>query len=741
MRRVLMQTVATGLVLAVSCLDLHAGIITWSKGAGTLSWNTAANWNSNAVPGAADTAKFTPTGLADNDTVTLDANQTVASLDLAMNKTNVTISSGGGFGLTLATGGLLSSAGVGNAIINAPITLGAAGSFAWGGASDFNKTIQFLQPIDDGGNNYGLTLSPADQPMTYVFTGNNTYGSTTVIRCYALVLRGPNGAITNSTINLTHRRDQTGALSLDNTFGVNNDRVGDNKDIVVDYEGGQIGMYGASATPVAEQAGTVWLNRGRLNLYSSYGGTNVQLKFAGFNRTPGTAMSMGISAGTAGTNNQIGFAGATNVNGIWQPYVVHNLDYPYRSDFVKVNALGWLMPLGDADYTTFPTSGADSTKVYRITTTNPVALAASQSVYALNCSAISNTTIQLGAFDLRVVCGAILAGTGGGPAISSSGGRLLFGGDEMLLSAVRFTSGSDKIGTDTFTLNCPILCEGTGIKRVVVVFSRTAVTYSLLGQDLNGTYGSIYGWPSGSIELGGSSDRTVTEYLNGKFTLLKSGSGTLQLAGVDQRGYVSGPTTVRGGRLVLSNNLALAAAPTVTNAILEIASGVTNSIGATLQYGATLTGDGCLSAAATFTNGVHVSPGHAVGKLTLSGATTFRDGAHIDWDLGNGTTTPGTDYDLLFITNSLTLPASPATITLHVRNGGTGSVNPKGVTFTVAQWTSTDPASRPIWQIVNDSPNTFDTSGVTITVTNAPVKKILLTGLKQANRGSAVFFR
>jgi len=131
-----------------------------------------------------------------------------------------------------------------------------------------------------------------------------------------------------------------------------------------------------------------------------------------------------------------------------------------------------------------------------------------------------------------------------------------------------------------------------------------------------------------------------------------------------------------------------------------------------------------------------------VGKLTISGAVTFYDGANIDWDLGNGTNTAGTDYDLLSISNNLALPASPATLTLHVRDAGNGSVNPRGATFTVAQWSGSCLTTSTLWNVVNDSPKTLDTSQAVVTVnTNATVKKILLSGLKQASHGSAVFFR
>ncbi len=710
-----------------------AGVITWTKGGGTLNWNTAANWDSNAVPGTADTAKIAASGTANNDTLLLGANQTITTLDLSTSATNFTIG-GDGFSLTLTNGNIKSSSTPGNAmVISAPLTLGAPGSFAWAG--NYGSSVRFQEPITDGGYNYGLTLSPGDQTVGYVFAGNSTYGGTTVLRANSLTLSGPNGAITNSAVTLSQRSNQSGALILDNTLGVNNNRLGDSKDLVVERVGGGIQILNASAAPVAEQAGTVWLNAGILNIKSAWGGTNVQLRFAGINRSPGSAMTVYCMNGVAGSNNVVGFVGATNTCGIWQPWALAN---PYYVNFMKVNAATALVELAASDYTELPASGADPAKPYWVTTTNPVILSASESVYALSGNhSSSNVTIQLGGNDLRVVSGAIIGQSAGGPVINSTGGRLLFGGNEIILSVSRNVSGANSL-----TLNCPILCEGSGAKHILVPYCQNAITYSLLGTDQNGTYAGISGIQLATIELGGSSDRAVTQYLNGGFALLKTGSGTLRLSGVDQRGQYVGTTMVKGGRLVLTNNLALSAAPTVTNATLEIAAGITNSLGVTLQYGATLTGDGTLAKDAVFTNGVHIAPGGTVGKFTISGNATFRDGAQIDWDLGNGTNNAGADYDLLNITGNLNLPASPATLTLHVRDAGNGLANPKGATFTVAQWSGSCLTNSTLWSVANDSPRKFDTSSATVIVnTNSAVKKILLSGIRRLAGGSVLSVR
>jgi hypothetical protein len=748
-------------LLPALCAALAAGAAagtthTWTgRGDGT-NWNSAANW-SGAVPGAGDTAKFAgaSNGLAANATIILGADQAVATLDLGMSATNITIGGDGGHSLTLA--GIKSSATCGNALnIGAPVLLGAPGTFTWN--SGWGNTIRFWQPISDGGHGHGLTLSnPGNTPaVRYAFHGNNTYGGTTVVNCLTLTLAGPNGALTNSPVVLALRSQSGGTLSLDNAAAPNNDRLGDDKVIVVACFGGDLQHCGASVA-TTEQVGRVRLDSGLFQLTSrlASGGTATKqmLRVNGVDRAPGTSLLLWLENqghGSVGVNN------ATNVNGIWQPWAFAGCNWPYLCDFVKVTDAANLTPLTDADYAIFPAGGADPAKVYRITNTTPVTLAASECVHALagNAANCSNVTLRLGDHDLTVVSGALIGRRGGFPNISSTSGRLIFGGDEIIIGA-RYESAYDAPRADVATLDCPVICQGRGTKRIVVGYLRGSQTFRFVGPDLNGVYGSIscpwgYGGTCGTIELGGPSNRTVTEYLNGMFNLVKSGSGTLTLSNVDNRVYYTYGSTrgcamrVTGGRLVWARNNALASAPVVTNAILEIVAGVTNALGATLQHGATLTGDGVASAAVVFGNGVHVAPGRGVGTLTLSGNTTFQDGACIDWELGGGSARAGKDYDLLNLagTASLHLPAGPATITLNVSDAANGLADSKGAVFTIIQWNGNCPTTSTLWNIVNNSPRSLDLSTATVTVdAGAGVKKVLLSGVKRRAEGTVFFCR
>jgi autotransporter-associated beta strand protein len=222
----------------------------------------------------------------------------------------------------------------------------------------------------------------------------------------------------------------------------------------------------------------------------------------------------------------------------------------------------------------------------------------------------------------------------------------------------------------------------------------------------------------------------VTNSVAGRFHLIKSGPGTLRMAAPDYRN--SGNTTVVGGRLAVGNASALHyiswtdANIIVTNAILEVESGIVWPGRFTLQANATLTGGGKINTTKTIPSTVHVAPGHAVGKLTTIGLV-FSTGSHLDWELGNGTTTAGTDYDLLRVEGNFVLPTG--SMTLNLRDAGTRTESINGKSFTVAEWTGTDPASTPAWSYVNLSPETIDASGALLSIDTAN-NKIVLTGLK-----------
>ena len=128
-------------LLAAACLGLGTSAakganLYWDGGNG--SWNTATNWSTvsgavtpdpSAVPGVADVAVFNITGVNANESITLDAAQSVSGLVFASTGT-VTLQPGSGaFSLTIGSAGLVLNPNVGAVVLGAPIVLGAAQSW------------------------------------------------------------------------------------------------------------------------------------------------------------------------------------------------------------------------------------------------------------------------------------------------------------------------------------------------------------------------------------------------------------------------------------------------------------------------------------------------------------------------------------------------------------------------------------------------------------------------------------
>jgi autotransporter-associated beta strand protein len=117
--------------------------------------------------------------------------------------------------------------------------------------------------------------------------------------------------------------------------------------------------------------------------------------------------------------------------------------------------------------------------------------------------------------------------------------------------------------------------------------------------------------------------------------LTKTGTGTLLLSGAHT---YTGPTLVNAGTLLLAGSL-------------------TSPV--TVGPGATFSGTGSV-VALTVGNGGTVSPGASPGTLTVNGAATFAAGGTFTFELNNALGTAGTNWDLLSVSGSLAITATPA---------------------------------------------------------------------------------
>lgn len=730
-------------VLAATAASLGAVEYTWDKGAGTLDWNDPVNWSSDTKPGINDIATFTATGITAGNTVLLGADQTIGSLKFNSSVPTITIGDASlPHSLTLKTG-VIADGGYWNFVrtttIAAPLILGANGAFA--GYGTYGAQLVFDGPISDGGNGYSVVFSDSTN-YDFTFRGNNTYTGDTVLRGKSLTISGTNGAILSSRLvfragDTPNRMD----VFLNNSTDVNTNRLSNTLAIRNERGISGVSITGNASTAVEELAGPLEILNGGMQLRATYNGANVALKFSSLDRAEGTSLVFDYQ-GTgvnAGTNAKLGFVGAvTNAAGIWQPWAIFGGDTQYDPVHSTVDTNGTLKRF--SNYVTLLDSGGESTKVYQAAAASQT-LTASQEIYALLMRRSGDATLDLGSYDLRLAGGSVGFSTHGSKTIQSSGGgRLVFGTPDVVIF------GTSDNSAKTLTISSPIASDVAGPHNLIIPLVRVISRLSLTGEDQIGTYSKISADMANiSLELGGPSDRAVTNTIYGRFNLIKSGPGTLRMAATDYRN--GGTTTIVGGRLAVGNVSGVytlsygESSIIVTNAILEVESGITWAKKFTLQANSTLTGDGKFNstdngkAYRTIPNTVHVAPGKNIGTLKTA-ALTFSTGSHLDWELGAGTTTAGTDYDLLRVEGNLVLPDNTA-MTVDIYDAGNGVADVRGKTFTLVEWTGTDPATTPTWTIVNHSEATLNTTDAVITVDTAN-NKIVMSGLKNVYPGATV---
>jgi hypothetical protein len=727
------RRVLWSLTLALSSTALSAVEYTWDKGAGTLDWNTPANWTSDTKPVAGDTATFAAAGLAAGDTVTLGADQAIGTLRIN-NAPSITVGGGGTYGLALGNGriqGAEASGAPTHHTVDAPIVLGTNGSFQAYGS--YGASLVVKGAISDGGSGYGLGFVPSQNHL-FTLQGNNTYSGDTTFGGRGLTVSGADGAIRNSALVLNLSVAQFSTVTLENTAAANADRLGDAMPVRVELGGGKLRLVGHASTAIIENAGTLRLLSGLGQLDVSRqgaAGAAVELNFAGYERAAGTGLRvMCNTTSDAYDWNTFPRLVLTGVADGLLPYATQEL---YDPSHVVVES--GLVKKFNA-YTALPTAGGSATTLHSAAANLSLAGDADTLALLVRQTGANNITLDLGDHDLRVASGSIGFGAAKSHTIQASGsGRLVVGSQDVTFFA---SSGT---GSDIMTVSAPLATSVAGPHHLIVPLLRTLSKLQLTGSDQIGAYSNlVIAGGGGFLELGGPSDRSFSGTITGWGVLRKSGAGTLRLAGSDLRPDGSG-LTVAEGRLAVGSANAVRGytwgdSGIVINggASVEVESNVVWNARFTFNHGATLTGDGKVNTAKTIGTGSRVAPSKTVGKLTTA-ALTFTAGSRIDWELGNGVATAGTDYDLLRVEGNLVLPTG--TVTLNIGDAGARTASVNGQSFTVAEWTGTDPASTPVWSYVNLSPETIDASGALLSIDTA-ANKLVLTGLKDVTPDATV---
>lgn len=235
---------------------------------------------------------------------------------------------------------------------------------------------------------------------------------------------------------------------------------------------------------------------------------------------------------------------------------------------------------------------------------------------------------------------------------------------------------------------------------------------------------SVTGAPSVSVTLGvdvaplsvmfSNTARAYTLSGSGRITgaagLTKAGTGEAVLSGAH---LYTGGTTVRSGTLRVNN----------------AAGSGTGTGGVTVNGGATLAGRGIISGPVAVAAGGHLSPGtNSVGTLTLSGdgvALDFGSGAVLDCEIGGTDAAPVCDLvNLTGVNSTIAFGAAGA---LNLRRAAGATLDPKGRTFVLFDYTGSDPVLPLTWAITHFMTG-WGGGSVSLDTAN---RRVILTGVRE----------
>ena len=286
---------------------------------------------------------------------------------------------------------------------------------------------------------------------------------------------------------------------------------------------------------------------------------------------------------------------------------------------------------------------------------------------SLGSGAYSGNISNSGTFTLNTTAAQTLSGTvsGTGSLIKSNTNTVVLSGNNTYSGGTTLSAGTLQIGhanalgtTGTITLGGGTLQYGSGITTDLSSRFSTAASQAY------------------NIDTGINNVTYASALTSSGGTLTKNGSGMLTLNNAGNT--YSGATAINGGTLNLASSLT-GSAITVNSGGALIGTATAGTV--TVNSGGVI---GAGSAAAT--------PGTlTVGSLTLNGGSTYT------WDFGNVSGTAGTNWDLLSVTNALTI------------NATSGNKFTVAITGTPTGWA---PSTSQTWNIMNygSLANAFDAS-------------------------------
>ncbi len=259
----------------------------------------------------------------------------------------------------------------------------------------------------------------------------------------------------------------------------------------------------------------------------------------------------------------------------------------------------------------------------------------------------------------NVIQGGQIIKTGGGNLVLAGASANVYTGGTTLDNGTITLAKVNALGNGSLTINGGTLNLGSA-NQAVGLFS------------MNG--GSVVG--SGGILSASSyqlNSGTVNVRLGGAGALTKSTPGTTTITAAN---LYSGGTVINGGTLSVNNSTG---------------SG-TGSGNVSINSGGTLAGNGFISGLVSSGPGGVIAPGNSVGQLN-TGSEIWSGGSTFELEISDATGTPGTGWDLLNITGTLSILASdtdPAFIDIATLMSG-------GLPGQAANF---DPTQTYLWTIV-----------------------------------------
>ncbi|MGW8256491.1 MAG: hypothetical protein ACWGMZ_03300 [Thermoguttaceae bacterium] len=469
-----------------------ATVHTWSKGAGSLAWGSAANWDTG-LPDAVGNVNFTNTGLSNGDTILLGDNRTINALSID-STTSFTI--GGSSGILTVRNGYItrSSASSGVQTIARPVVVGD-GSI-WDISGDGSLTLS-----------NSLTSS----------------GSLFKIGAGAVALSGT--ASIAGTLNIDNG-DWTvlsgGLLTADNLAGL----LG-----TLNFDGGTLNLTGTN----------------NIHLYGVRVGKNTVGSFtlaAGKSVTADVFLTIGRDSGGNGTFTNNGtvtcntnlFAGANT--GSYGHYIQQSGGVTnvadmtcagYQSGSTGVIDLNAGTLTTDSLYAGYLGSGT-------VAISGATVSATTTAIVGLDSGSVGVLNVNSGTFNAPYLC----SGYDGTGTVTQTGGIVTLGSGLILAysgqGAYNLNGGTLKLDSLTKGTGTAAFNFGGGVLQATDSFS-TAVALNLSGANGDATIDTQ------------AYNMMLTNAVSGNGGLVKDGAGTLNIAAAAD--YL-GDTTISDGLLQLS---------------------------------------------------------------------------------------------------------------------------------------------------------------------------------------------